>query len=90
MARTDPVSLSPNGSGSAATVSGLVRIYPTATGVTHALRGVDADFHELGRRIACAYFASDNVRASDRRFVQLTSPWRSVESMTPPIPRMRA
>ena len=46
MARTDPVSLSPNGSGSAATVSGLVKIYPTATGETHALRGVDADFHE--------------------------------------------
>jgi len=46
VARTDPVSLSPNGSGSAATVSGLVKIYPTATGETHALRGVDADFHE--------------------------------------------
>jgi len=27
-------------------VSGLVKIYPTATGETHALRGVDADFHE--------------------------------------------
>ena len=25
--------------------SGLVRIYPTATGETHALRGVDAEFH---------------------------------------------
>ena len=41
-----PISLSPNGSGSAATVSGLVKIYPTATGETHALRGVDAEFHE--------------------------------------------
>ena len=38
--------LSPNGSASAATVSGLVKIYPTATGETHALRGVDAEFHE--------------------------------------------
>ncbi len=46
VARTGPVLLSPNGSGSAATVSGLVKIYPTATGETHALRGVDAEFHE--------------------------------------------
>jgi putative ABC transport system ATP-binding protein len=46
--RTDPIPLSHSGSGfsSAATVSGLVKIYPTATGETHALRGVDAEFHE--------------------------------------------
>ena len=46
MARTDPIAISPSRSGSTATVSGLVRIYPTATGETHALRGVDAEFHE--------------------------------------------
>ena len=46
VARTDPISFSPNGSGSAATGRGLVKIYPTATGETHALRGVDAEFHE--------------------------------------------
>jgi putative ABC transport system ATP-binding protein len=33
------------GSGAPAACSGLVRIYPTATGETHALRGVDAHFH---------------------------------------------
>ena len=46
MVRTDPIPFSPSGSGSAATVSALVKIYPTATGETHALRGVDAEFHE--------------------------------------------
>ena len=36
----------------AATCSGLVRIYPTATGETHALRGVDAEFHGAHRHRA--------------------------------------
>ena len=45
MARTE----TPSGhelphAGPTATCSGLVRIYPTATGETHALRGVDAEF----------------------------------------------
>jgi ABC-type lipoprotein export system ATPase subunit len=35
----------PRGRGPTATCTGLVRIYPTATGETHALRGVDAAFH---------------------------------------------
>jgi putative ABC transport system ATP-binding protein len=33
------------GAGPVAECAGLVRIYPTATGETHALRGVDAHFH---------------------------------------------
>lgn len=43
MARTERVA-NARGAGSAAACSGLVRIYPTATGETHALRGVDATF----------------------------------------------
>ncbi len=44
MARTDRRTSAPDRSGPAAACSGLVRIYPTATGETHALRGVDAEF----------------------------------------------
>ena len=47
VARTDDsLSATRSAAGPTATCSGLVRIYPTATGETHALRGVDAEFHE--------------------------------------------
>ncbi|WP_392542592.1 ABC transporter ATP-binding protein [Oryzobacter telluris] len=42
MARTEPTARPVDGP--AAACAGLVRIYPTATGETHALRGVDAEF----------------------------------------------
>ena len=44
MARTDVSTAEAAPAGPAAACSGLVRIYPTATGETHALRGVDARF----------------------------------------------
>ena len=45
MATTRTPEAQPAGHGATATCSGLVRIYSTATGETHALRGVDAQFH---------------------------------------------
>ena len=47
MARTDPVAVA-DPTGPAATCAGLVRIYPTASGETHALRGVDVKVNLVG------------------------------------------
>jgi putative ABC transport system ATP-binding protein len=45
VARTEPTGIPSRATGPVGACSGLVRIYQTATGETHALRGVDATFH---------------------------------------------
>src|SRR4029450_11907513 len=64
-------------------------VYPVRNGMP-ASHGTSADFHELGRMIACAYSSPETVRASARRRAQPSSPWRSIESKRRRMPRILA